>query len=175
MRSGRGTRLPGMGAPTAPASPPPAPETDEPPVNTHTGPEVERAPAQAAPKQRRSHRATQHSSARQARGNERHERDDRAQATTSSSWALPAHAPHAGEAKIQVNPRIYRGIWHHYEQLVDELPRERRRGALTALINAVLAQHAPRDIDEARNAIAWLRRAEARDAPTDTGDRKQRV
>jgi hypothetical protein len=72
--------------------------------------------------------------------------------------------------KIQVNPRVYRGIWRHYEQLVDELPRERRRGALTALVNAVLAQHAPRDVGEALNAIIWLRQAEARDAPADTPD-----
>ena len=82
---------------------------------------------------------------------------------------LPAHTPYAGEPKLQVNPRIYQGIWRHYEDLVDELPRERRRGALTALVNAVLAQHAPHDVDDARAAIAWLRQAEARDAPEDTG------
>jgi hypothetical protein len=69
---------------------------------------------------------------------------------------------HAQLACLEVNPRIYRGIWSHYEQLVDELPRDRRRGALTALINAVLAQHAPRDVAEARAAITWLRQAEAR-------------
>jgi hypothetical protein len=85
---------------------------------------------------------------------------------------LPAHAPHAGEPKVQVNPRIYRGIWRHYERLVDELPRERRRGALTALVNAVLAQHAPRDANEARDAIAWLRHAETRDAPAHAGDQR---
>jgi hypothetical protein len=97
------------------------------------------------------------------------ERENHALTATSG---LPAHAPHAGEPKVQVNPRIYRGIWRHYEQLVDELPRERRRGALTALVNAVLVQHAPRDVDEARTAIAWLRRAETRDAPANTGDQR---
>jgi hypothetical protein len=74
-----------------------------------------------------------------------------------------------GQPKVQVNPRIYHGIWRRYEELVDELPRERRRGALTALVNAVLAQHAPRDVDEARAAITWLRQAESRDAPKDAG------
>lgn len=97
--------------------------------------------------------------------------DKRADRATAPE-ALPAHAPYAGEPKVQVNPRIYRGIWRHYEQLVDELPRERRRGALTALVNAVLAQHAPRDVDAARRAIVWLRQAEVRDEPADTGEQR---
>jgi len=102
---------------------------------------------------------------REARGKE-----GPADHATAAEAALSPPAPHAGEEKVQVNPRIYRGIWRHYEQIVDELPRERRRGALTALVNAVLAQHAPRDVEAARAAIAWLRHAELRDAPADTDE-----
>jgi hypothetical protein len=171
MRSGRGARLPGMGAP---ASPPASPQNDQPPPNASVTPEIERAPAPVVPppppKHRRSGRATKRSSTSRVRDGAERERETRAITATSLP---PPHAPHAGEPKIQVNPRIYRGIWRHYEQLVDELPRERRRGALTALVNAVLAQHAPRNIDEARDAIAWLRLAESRDAHAD-GDRGMR-
>jgi hypothetical protein len=163
MRSGRGARLPGMGAPAAADPPLAAPETAQPTCDEHTTPGVTRAPA-PTPKRHRSGVATKDRTTPPTHANEERKRADRATAPD----ALPAHAPHAGEPKVQVNPRIYRGIWHHYEQLVDELPRERRRGALTALINAVLAQHAPRDVAEARSAIAWLRQAEARDAPVTT-------
>jgi len=168
MRSGRGARLPGMGEPAAPASPPAAPKTDETPVRARATPQDKRSPAQVtpapAPTERRGGRAPDRSGARRARIADRDERQDH---TTSTG---PTYVPHAGDMKIQVNPRIYRGIWRHYEQLVDELPHGRRRGALTALVNAVLAQHAPRDVGEARNAIAWLRQAESRDAPGDTRD-----
>jgi hypothetical protein len=168
MRSGRGARLPGMGAPAAPASPPAAPAPDTTPPRARATPQDERAPAQVtpapAPRERPGGRAPDRSGTRRARPADRDERQER---TTSTA---PAYVPHAGDMKVQVNPRIYRGTWRHYEQLVDELPRERRRGALTALVNAVLAQHAPRDVSEARNAIAWLRQAEARDAPADTRD-----
>jgi hypothetical protein len=171
MRSGRGARLPGMGAP---ASPPASPENDQRPPNASVTPEIERAQAPVVPptpsKHRRSGRATKRSNTGRVRGGAERERET--PAITATSLA-PAHAPHAGEPKVQVNPRIYRGIWRHYEQLVDELPRERRRGALTALVNAVLAQHAPSNVDEARSAIAWLRQAESRDAPAD-GDRGRR-
>jgi hypothetical protein len=154
MRSGRGARLPGMGAPAAADPPLSAPETSRTTVDEHTMSEVERAPA-SRPKRRRTGVAWA---------------DRNAPAHTTTPAALPAYAPHAGEPKVQVNPRIYRGIWRHYERLVDELPRERRRGALTALVNAVLAQHAPRDVDAARSAIMWLRQAEARDAPAAIGE-----
>jgi hypothetical protein len=168
MRSGRGARLPGMGVPAAVAPPPAEPKTDEAPESARATPEEERASAEVTrtpeQKQHRGGRDPNRSSARRKGATER-ERKDRATPATS---AVPAYVPNAGDTKIQVNPRIYRGTWRHYEQLVDELPRERRRGALTALINAVLAQHAPRDVTEARNAIAWLRRAEARDASADT-------
>ena len=168
MRSGRGARLPGMGAPAAPPSPPAAPEPDATPVRARAMPQDERAPAQVTPapgpRECRGSRAPDRSDARRARATDH----DGTQAHTTTT--APAYVPHAGDMKIQVNPRIYRGIWRHYEQLVDELPRERRRGALTALVNAVLSQHAPRDVGEARNAIAWLRQAEARDAPADTRD-----
>jgi hypothetical protein len=158
MRSGRGARLPGMGAPTAADPPVATPETTQPTVDEHTTPDVEREPA-ARPKRRPSGGATKSRSTPQEKADTERKRADHAMAPD----ALPTHAPHAGEPKVQVNPRIYRGIWRHYEQLVDELPRERRRGALTALVNAVLAQNAPRDAAEARRAIAWLRQAEARD------------
>lgn len=169
MRSGRGARLPGMGAPAA-AAPAAAPATTEPAqpiVDEHTTPEVE--PAQALrPKRRRSGVATKERNTQPTHADEERKRADHATAPE----ALPAHAPHAGEPKVQVNPRIYRGIWRHYEQLVDELPRERRHGALTALVNAVLAQHAPRDVDAARTAITWLRHAESRDAPAAAGEQR---
>jgi hypothetical protein len=156
-----------MGAPAAADPPLAAPETAQPTVDEYTTPEVERTPA-PRPKRRRSGDATKNRNTPPTHADEERKRTDRATAPE----ALPAHAPHAGEPKVQVNPRIYRGIWHHYEQLVDELPRERRRGALTALVNAVLAQHAPRDINAARRAIAWLRQAEARDAPADNGEQR---
>lgn len=147
MRSGRGARLPGMGAPaTAPAPPAAVPE---PPTATS---------ATARPERRSAGRAAGSNTAGRRRA-----ADDRKPPRDSSLAAGPSYIPHAGETKIQVNPRIYRGIWNHYEQLVDELPRDRRRGALTALVNAVLAQHAPRNVAEARAAISWLRQAEARD------------
>ncbi len=166
MRSGRGARLPGMGAPAAPDRPLAAPDTE--PSTADAGPraEVERPPAPTAPP--RPKRRPQSSGAtKDTRGNQ-----GQANHATAAEAALPAHAPHAGETKVQVNPRIYQGIWRHYEQLVDELPRERRRGALTALVNAILAQHAPRDVDAARTAIAWLRHAELRDTPADTGEQR---
>jgi hypothetical protein len=168
MRSGRGARLPGMGAPAGPASSPAAPKTDETAVRALATPQDPRASAQitaaSAPREHRGGRAPDSSGARRARVADRDERQDQ---TTSTA---PSYVPHAADMKIQVNPRVYRGIWRHYEQLVDELPRERRRGALTALVNAVLAQHAPRDVGEALNAIIWLRQAEASDAPADTPD-----
>lgn len=169
MRSGRGARLPGMGAPAAaaPAAAPAPPEIAQPTVDEHTTPQVERAP-RPRPKRRRTGVATKDRTTSSTHAGTERKRADHATAPD----ALPAHAPHAGEPKVQVNPRIYRGIWRHYEQLVDELPRERRRGALTALVNAVLAQRAPRDVDAARTAITWLRHAEARDAPTDTGEQR---
>jgi hypothetical protein len=128
-------------------------------------PPDERAPATVTPRERRERRAAFRGSARQVRLAAERNQTDR-----STTEVVPDYIPRAGDTKIQVNPRIYRTIWSHYEQLVDELPRERRRGALTALINAVLAQHAPHDVAEARTAIAWLRRAEARDALADIGD-----
>lgn len=164
MRSGRGARLPGMGAPAAADPPTAAPETTQPTVDEYTTPEVEHAPTPRPTQRRSGHDRSTPSTLVE---NER-KRADRATAPE----ALPAHAPHAGETKVQVNPRIYRGIWRHYEQLVDDLPRERRRGALTALVNAVLAQHAPRDVNAARAAIAWLRHAELRDTPADTGEKR---
>jgi hypothetical protein len=166
MRSGRGARLPGMGAPAAADPPLAAPETAQPTVDEHTPPEVERTPPQ--PKRRRNAGATNDRNTPPTHADQERKRANRATAPE----ALPAHAPYAGEPKVQVNPRIYRGIWRHYEQLVDELPRERRRGALTALVNAVLAQHAPRDVDAARTAITWLRQAESRDVPEDTGEQR---
>jgi hypothetical protein len=78
--------------------------------------------------------------------------------------------PVAGEPKVQVNPRIYQSTWRHYEDLVEQLPRPQRRGALTALVNAILAQHAPRSPAQARTAIAWLRQAEIRDTNTVPSD-----
>ncbi len=157
MRSGRGARLPGMGAPAA-ADPPVAPRAPHDClVGEHAPPKSEHAPA-PQPKQRRSS-ATKDRNTPPTHADKERKRADRA----AASEALPALVPRAGEPKVQVNPRIYRGIWRHYEQIVDALPRERRRGALTALVNAVLAQHAPRDAAEARRALAWLRRAEARD------------
>jgi hypothetical protein len=168
MRSGRGARLPGMGAPAAPASPPTAPKTDETPVRARTTPQDQRPPAQVTatpePREHRGRRPPDSSGERRTRVAVRDERQDQRTSTA------PPYAPHAADMKIQVNPRVYRGIWRHYEQLVDELPRERRRGALTALVNAVLAQHAPRDVGEALNAIIWLRQAETSDAPADTPD-----
>jgi hypothetical protein len=149
MRSGRGTRLPGMGAPAAAPAPPPAvPET------------IAATPANAPRERRSAGRLTDPSSnTRRARAADKRKPPP----PPSTTDAGPPYIPHASDTKIQVNPRIYRGIWNHYEQLVDELPRDRRRGALTALINAVLAQHAPPDVAEARAAISWLRQAEARD------------
>jgi hypothetical protein len=94
---------------------------------------------------------------------ERPARRDRA-ARAGREGDVPAHAPLAGEPKIQVNPRIYQRTWRRYEELVDLLPRERRRGALTALVNAVLVRHAPEDLAEVQAELAWLRRAEVRDA-----------
>jgi hypothetical protein len=156
-----------MGAPAAADPPLAAPETAQPTVDEHTTPELEPAPA-LRPKRRGTGVATKAGNTPPTHADEERKRTDHATAPE----ALPAHAPHAGEPKVQVNPRIYQGIWRHYEQLVDELPRERRRGALTALVNAVLAQHAPRDVDAARRAIAWLRQAEARDAPTGAGEQR---
>ena len=167
MRSGRG-RLPGMGAPATTVSPA-APDEAE---RVAPGAEAQENGAAGSAKPPRSR------SAAPKRGSERagRKRDSEANGgeeparTSSPAEAtpdLPPHAPYAGQAKVQVNPRIYQGIWRRYEELVDELPRQRRRGALTALVNAVLAEHAPRDVDEARAAITWLRQAESRDAPED--------
>ena len=141
MRSGRG-RLPGMGiglAPVpaeaeSPAAALPAPRSPEP------APEEPERSSPPAPVGREPAPGL-------ARGVE-----------------FPAHAPLAGEAKIQVNPRIYHHTWRRYEELVDMLPRERRRGALTALVNAVLARHAPEDLAGIQAELAWLRRAEVRDS-----------
>jgi hypothetical protein len=171
MRSGRG-RLPGMGAPATKVSPAASEEPERPaPAVAAEAPESGAARSAKPPRSRSA--ASKHGSGRAGRerasetpGGEKPAR------TTSEAEApsdLPPHAPYAGQAKVQVNPRIYHGIWRRYEELVDELPRERRRGALTALVNAVLAQHAPRDVDEARAAITWLRQAESRDAPEDAG------
>jgi hypothetical protein len=149
MRSGRGARLPGMGTPAAaPASPAEVPEPGT--ATPAPGPRARRSASRASDPR---------SNARQRRAAD----ERKPQAARSTIDAGPPYIPHAGDRKIQVNPRIYQGIWSHYEQLVDELPRDRRRGALTALVNAVLAQHAPRDVAEARAAISWLRQAEACD------------
>lgn len=84
-------------------------------------------------------------------------------AAASTSAHKETCTPRASEPKIQVNPRIYQSTWGHYEELVDQLPRHQRRGALTALVNSILAQHAPPNVDEARRAINWLRHTENRD------------
>jgi len=171
MRSGRG-RLPGMGAPATTVLPA-APEKAERAAAAAAAEASENGAAGSAKPSRSRSAASKGGSGRagRERGSETHGGEKPAR-TTSPAEAppdLPPHAPYAGQAKVQVNPRIYQGIWRRYEELVDELPRERRRGALTALVNAVLAQHAPRDVDEARAAITWLRQAESRDAPEDAG------
>ncbi len=84
-------------------------------------------------------------------------------AAASTAARTETCTPLASEPKIQVNPRIYQGTWGHYEELADQLPRHQRRGALTALVNSILAQHAPLTVDEARRAIDWLRHTENRD------------
>lgn len=160
MPSGRG-RLPGMGGPIT--LPPPAdhaaPPADhaappDPPART-SDPPASAPTARSASRQRR--RASSAASTR-----------DISLAPTPPGGEEDAYrpVPYAGEPKVQVNPRIYHGTWRHYEDLVDQLPREQRRGALTALVNAILAQHAPRTPDEARAAISWLRQTEARDPPS---------
>ena len=170
MRSGRG-RLPGMGAPATTVSPAAPDEAER--VAPAAGAQAQENGAGSANPPRSRSAASKRGSGRAGR-----ERDSQAHGgekpvrTASPAEApsdLPPHAPYVGQAKVQVNPRIYQGIWRRYEELVDELPRERRRGALTALVNAVLAQHAPRDVDEARVVITWLRQAESRDAPEDAG------
>jgi len=147
MPSGRG-RLPGMGAsatatPDAPADAPAA-----------------SAAAKAAP--RRTATRRRDTSRKSARTPKR----DTSSRPAEQSAESPVDGPYAGEAKMQVNPRIYAGTWRYYEDLVDELPRPQRRGALTALVNAVLARHAPADADAALEAIAWLRQAESRQEPS---------
>lgn len=141
MPSGRG-RLPGMGGPAAPPAPPP-----EDKQTTTAAPQPRRSPPQ------RRRESTSGSPATRATSIGHQEREG----------AQGVSGPYAGEPKVQVNPRIYQGTWRYYEDLVDQLPRQQRRGALTALVNAVLAQHAPRTPDEARAAITWLRQAETRD------------
>lgn len=138
MPSGRG-RLPGMGSPA------PAGET---PAAASSAEEAPAADVQASPAKPAQPRTRSSSSRRR----------DRPPST-------PIDGPYAGEAKMQVNPRIYTSIWSHYEELVDALPRAQRRGALTALVNAILAQHAPENAAEALAAITELRHAEARPRP----------
>jgi hypothetical protein len=97
---------------------------------------------------------------------EAEEREDRL--APEDERLLPASRPRPHAARPEY---AHRRIAHHGstdEQLVDELPRERRRGALTALVNALLAEHAPRNVADARNATTWLRRAEAQDAAAET-------
>ena len=173
MRSGRG-RLPGMGAPATQVSPaaPAAPDEAE-RVAPAAGAQAQENGAGSANPPRSRSAASKRGSGRagRERGSQAHggEKPVRTASPAEAPSDLPPHAPYVGQAKVQVNPRIYQGIWRRYEELVDELPRERRRGALTALVNAVLAQHAPRDVDEARVVITWLRQAESRDAPEDAG------
>jgi hypothetical protein len=117
------------------------------------------AAAKAAPRRTARRRDTSRKSARPStRDTSSRPADEGAQS--------PVGGPYAGETKMQVNPRIYAGTWRYYEDLVDELPRPQRRGALTALVNAVLARHAPTDADAALEAIAWLRQAESRQEPS---------
>jgi hypothetical protein len=144
MPSGRG-RLPGMGAATQPA---PAPEpakrsstSTPPPASTDATPQVQTRPRQR-PTRSTAERVAEHAAPKSVVG----------------------CTPQAGEPKVQVNPRIYQSTWRHYEALADQLPRHQRRGALTALVNSILAQHAPRTAEEAREAITWLRQAENADS-----------
>jgi len=144
MPSGR-NRLPGMGASVAG-------ETHEP-----AGGPATTAPAAVQPPRRRASARTTGRTGQPAA------------APPGTAVAAPRESPvggpYAGEIKMQVNPRIYPSIWRYYEELVDQLPRPQRRGALTALVNAALAQHAPHSPDEALDAIAWLRQAETRQQP----------
>jgi len=135
MPSGR-NRLPGMGASVA--------------SETHE-------PAAAKPPRRRSSARTPAGTPQPAAAPPR--------TAAAAPKDSPVGGPYAGEIKMQVNPRIYPSIWRYYEELVDQLPRPQRRGALTALVNAALAQHAPHSPDEALDAIAWLRQAETRQQP----------
>ncbi len=154
MPSGRG-RLPGMGATAA------APAAAEP-----TSPGDTPAPAP----RRRSAKPSQRPDGRRGSATKpppavRHDPSPAAAGAGPQPEETPVRGPYAGETKMQVNPRIYASTWRHYEDLVDDLPRPQRRGALTALVNAILAQHAPADADAALEAITWLRQAETRQAP----------
>lgn len=158
MPSGRGrlAALPGMGSGRQQA-PAPAPEPDPQPATAPEDTTGTREPAKPRTQRRRSAAtsAQPHSDQAAADG-----------ATTARTRARAGiDGPYAGERKLQVNPRVFESVWRYYEDLVDALPRGQRRGALTALVNAVLAQHAPTDVKSAQEAIAWVRQAEARTHP----------
>lgn len=147
MPSGR-NRLPGMGAMSpAPGPAPPSPTPAAAPTAESVGSSV------PAPRKPRTRRPTSTSS-------------NPAAAASSAPSAGAIDGPYLGEPKMQVNPRIYASIWSYYEELVDQLPRPQRRGALTALVNAVLVQHAPASADDALKLIGELRQAEARQRPS---------
>lgn len=71
--------------------------------------------------------------------------------------------PYAGDPKVQVNPRIHRGLWQRYEELVDEVRRTGGRATLTDVVNAVLHFHAPPDAREVQRLLNRYRAMLAHD------------
>lgn len=61
--------------------------------------------------------------------------------------------PYAGDPKVQVNPRIHRGLWQRYEELVEEVRRSGGRATLTDMVNAILHFNMPPDPREAQRML----------------------
>jgi hypothetical protein len=159
--SGRGRlRMPGMGQSIPERGQPAAPAPDSDDAVSTPRAATPAASADPTPTQRPRRRTPSVNGAGAESAN-----GTRAAAPATKRRAKTIDGPYADEKKAQVNPRVYPSIWSHYEDLVEELPRHQRRGALTALVNAVLAQHAPATTEEAQEAIQWLREAETRERP----------
>ena len=162
--SGRGRlRMPGMGQTLGDPAAEPQPSeasADAAAHATDTG-----DTAEAAPKPRRQRDTTANGANAITESTSEAAKPRAGSSAATKRNAKTLDGPYAGEKKAQVNPRIYPSIWSYYEDLVDELPRHQRHGALTALVNAVLARHAPASSQDALELIQWLRQAETRERP----------
>jgi acetyl esterase/lipase len=81
-------------------------------------------------------------------------RERPAAAAPTAPEASPSESnPYAGQHKTQAPVRLFPPLWERLEQLVRELRDEGLETDKTAMLNAVLHFHGPRDLDQASDLV----------------------
>lgn len=71
--------------------------------------------------------------------------------------------PYAKDRKVQVNPRIYRGLWRQYQEICRDVRASGGRANMTDMVNAVLHFHAPPNREAALRLLNSYRSMLAQD------------